>query len=226
MRFCPFNFGGIENQNFEKAKIVILPVAFEETTDEKKGTIEGPEAIISASRNLDETFKRKIPIFTFDEIELEGKNVKEKMADLEKFVSQILEKNKIPILIGGEHTISFGAISAFKNKKFDFSVLHLDAHCDLMDEYKKSKLNFATVMRRIREMGIEVISVGVRSFDKETENYLKKEKIKVFKAPKIPIKEILRKLKKSVYLSFDFDVLDPSIMPSVSCPVPGGLGFY
>jgi len=220
MRFCPFNFGGVENQNFEKAKIVILPVPFEETTDFVKGTISGPEAIISASRDLDEVDKN-LPIFTFDEIELEGEGIKEKMKELGNFVGQILAKNKIPILIGGEHTITFGSILGVKEKYSDFSILQLDAHCDLLPEYKKSKLNYATVMRRIRELGIEIVPVGLRSIDKETEIYLKKEKIKIFKAPKTPVREILKRLKKKVYLSLDLDVLDPSIMPSVSNPVPG-----
>jgi len=228
MKFSPFNFGGILNQNFEKAKIAILPVPFEESTDCKKGTIDGPEAIISASREIDEIYQKEIPIFTFDEIELEGDSTREKMEDLGNFVFQILNKKKIPVLIGGEHTISFGSILGFK--KFyqnNFSILSLDAHCDLLDEYKKSKLNHATVMRRIRELGIEIVFAGVRVMDDQTLKYLKKEKekIKIFKGPKIPLKEILRKLKKNVYLSFDFDVLDPSIMPSVSNPVPGGLKF-
>jgi len=226
MEFSPFNFGGIKNQNFEKAKIVILPIPFEETTDFIKGTIAAPEAIISASRDLDEIYQKKIPIFTFDEIELEGEGVKEKMADLEKLVSQILEKNKIPILIGGEHTITLGSILAFREKYSDFSILQLDAHCDLLNEYKKSKYNYATVMRRVKELGIEIVPVGVRSIDPETESYLKKEKIKIFEPPKIPLKKILKKLKKNVYLTVDLDVFDPSIMPSVSNPVPGGFGWY
>jgi agmatinase len=226
MKFSPFNFGGILNQNFEKAKVVILPIPFEETTDCKKGTMEAPEAIISASRELEEIYQKEIPIFTFDEVELEGKTIKEKMEDLGNFVFQILKKKKIPVLIGGEHTISFGSILAFK--KFyqnNFSILHLDAHCDLLNEYKKSKLNHATVMRRIRELGVEIVSVGVRAIDQKTLEYLKKEKIKIFKAPKIPFQEILRKLKRNVYLSIDLDVLDSSLLPSVSNPVPGGLKF-
>jgi len=225
MKFSPFNFGGIENQDFEKAKIVILPLPYEETTNFRKGTIAGPEAIISASREIDEIYQKKIPIFTFDEIELEGETVKEKMKELGHFVNQVLEKNKIPILIGGEHTLTFGSILGVKEKYSDFSILQLDAHCDLLEEYKKSKLNYATVMRRIRELGIEIVAAGIRSIDGETANYLKKEKLKIFKAPKIPIKEILKKLKRNVYLSLDLDVFDPSIMPSVSNPVPGGLGF-
>jgi agmatinase len=226
MKFSPFNFGGILNQNFEKAKIAILPVPFEESTDCKKGTIDGPEAIISASREIDEIYQKEIPIFTFDESELEGDSTKEKMEDLGNFVFQILNKKKIPVLIGGEHTISFGSILGFK--KFyqnNFSILSFDAHCDLWDEYKKSKLNHATVMRRIRELGIEIVFVGARVMENETLKYLKKEKIKVFRGPKIPLRELLKRLKKNVYLSFDFDVLDPSIMPSVSNPVPGGLKF-
>lgn len=223
MRFCPFNFGGIKNQNFKKSKIVILPVPFEETTDFVKGTINGPEAIISASRDLNEICQRKIPIFTFDEIELEGETLKEKMKELGNFISQILVKNKIPLLIGGEHTITFGSILGIKEKYSDFSILQLDAHCDLLDEYKKSKLNFATVMRRIRELGIEIVPVGIRSIEKESEIYLKKERIKIFKAPKIPIREILKRLKRNVYLSIDLDAFDPSIMPSVGTPEPGGL---
>jgi len=226
MKFSPFNFGGLEKQDFHRAKVVILPIPFEETTDYIKGTINGPEAIISASRELDEVYQKNLPIFTFDEIELEGETIKEKMEDLEKFILKILKQKKIPILIGGEHTISFGSITAFyKEYRDNFSVLHLDAHCDLLDEYKGSRLNYATVMRRIRELGTKVVSVGVRSIDEKTLQYVKQNKINIFTSSPISLGKILKHLKKNVYLSLDFDVLDPSIMPSVSNPVPGGLTF-
>jgi len=129
--------------------------------------------------------------------------------------------------LGGEHTISYGLISAFKEKYKDFSVLQIDAHSDLRDEYEGTKFSHACVMRRVRDLGISVTGVGIRSQDETEIGYMKKKKIKtIFYAPMIPLKKIISSLSKNVYITFDVDGLDPSIMPSTGTPEPGGLGWY
>jgi len=241
----PFNFGALRNQDFEKAKVVIIPVPYEATTSWKAGTREGPYDIISASRQLDELFFKKggfinFPVFTMKEVELLGDTGEEAKRGMEQVVSEILDynspttlplsrapKKKIPFLLGGEHSITLGAVRALYQKYSNLSVLQLDAHLDLLDEYCGSKYTHACVMRRIKDLKIPTVQVGIRSIDPESKDYIKKEKIKnIFQAPEIPVEKILKGLTKTVYLTIDLDVFDPSIMPSVGTPVPGGLGWY
>lgn len=224
----PFNFGAIRNQDFKMAKIVILPIPYDLTTSwtKKIGQREGPYAIISASRQLDE-IDNSFPVFTFEEIELSQKSPEDSLKGVENIVKEILKENKIPFLLGGEHSIAIGGVKALKEKYSNLSVLQLDAHPDLLDESVGNKYGHASVMRRIREFDINTCQVGLRSFDSETEKFIKKEGIKnIFKALKIPTKKIINSLTKNVYLTIDLDVFDPSIMPSVQNPVPGGLGWY
>lgn len=229
----PFNFLAIENQNFEKAKVVILPLPFDLTTGwtEKSGKRNGPFAVIYASRQLDDEeiiFGKKdyFPIYTFDEIELNS-NPEVAMKEIEEGVGEVLKNKKFPILLGGSHIISFGAVKAVQKKYPKVSVLQLDAHPDLLKEYAGTKYNHSCVMRRIRELKIPTIQVGIRSIDWETKDYIKKEKIKtIFEAPEIPVEKILNSLSNEIYLTIDLDVFDPSVMPAVENPQPGGLGWY
>ena len=226
----PYNFGAIKNQSLEKAKVVIFPVPYDITTSWRGGTREGPAAIIMASRQLDELFFKggnPSPIFTWEEVELAAEVGLETIRGLEEIVSSVLRKDKIPFLLGGEHSISLGGVRAVKKKYPNLSVLQLDAHPDLLDEYCGSKYSHASVMRRIRDLKIPTVQVGIRSIDPEVQEYIQKEKIKnIFEAPQIPIDKILKGLTKNVYLTVDLDVFDTGIMPSVGTPVPGGLGWY
>lgn len=231
-QFWPFNFGAIHNQDFNKAKVVILPVPYDCTVSWRAGAREGPYAIITASRYLDELFFdengfNKFPVFTSDEIELFGESTEDPIKGVEEAVDDIIKAKKIPFLLGGEHSITFGGVKAVQKKYTDLSVLQLDAHLDLMDEYTGSRFNHACVMRRIKELKVPTVQVGIRSIDPETKDYLNQAKIKnIFEAPQIPIEKILKGLTKNVYLTVDLDVFDSSIMPSVGTPQPGGLLWY
>jgi agmatinase len=142
-------------------------------------------------------------------------------------VGDILSKDKFPFLLGGEHSITLGGVEALKEKHSNLSVLQLDAHLDLLDEYCGSRYTHACVMRRIQDLKIPTVQVGIRSIDPETEDYMKSGKIKnIFQAPKIPVEKVLENLTEDVYLTVDLDVFDSGIMPSVGTPVPGGLGWY
>ena len=254
----PYNFGGLEEEDYKKAKVVILPVPYEGTVSYGTGTSKGPNAIISASRQVElfdielqkETYK-KTPIFTLPFLQPSVNSVLEMLQRVEKVVGDILKDNKFPLIIGGEHSISWGAINAFtplevngltknhktnrpltgfkkKYKNFkNFSVLQLDAHTDLRDEFESSKYSYAAVIRRVKDLGLNVTAVGIRSMSKEEADYIKQKKLKnIFLAPALPIDKIIDSLAKNVYLTFDLDVFDPSIMPSVGTPEPGGLGWY
>ncbi len=222
----PFNFLGLDEQNYETAKIVIFPVPYNSTTYWKSGTKDGPAALIEASRHIElydlETKKNlaETGIFTLPFLEPSKNSPQETMERIEKVVAQILRDKKLPLMIGGEHSITFGAVSAFAKENKDFSVLQIDAHSDLRDEFEGTKYHHACVMKRIKDLGISTVQVGIRSAsqDEKFEN--------VFLAPELPIDKITAALKQNVYLTFDLDGLDPSIMPSTGTPEPGGLGWY
>jgi len=221
-------FGGIKNQNFKRAKIVVIPVPYENTTSYLKGTKKGPKAILEASTQIEEIWGEIFPskiekeklIFTFDEVKLKGKPRKA-ILKLYQFLKGIFKKEKAPFLLGGEHTITLAGVMAAKEKYKDLSVLQLDAHPDLRDEYDGEKFSHACVMRRIRELGVPIVAVGIRSIDCDVAEFIKREKIKKL-FEKIETKKILNALSKNVYLTIDFDFFDSSIMPSVGTPQPGG----
>lgn len=229
-----FNFLGLERQTYKRAKVVIFPVPYSSTTYWKSGTKEGPRAIIEASRHLElydhETKKdpSKAGIFTLEELEPSKASPEETIARIKDVVVQLIRDKKIPVLLGGEHSIANGSIQAFYEKYGkNFSVLHIDAHTDSRYEFEGTKWHHACVMFRTRELGIQVTQVGIRSTSEEEQEYFKKEKIStIFYAPDVPIEKIISTLKEKVYITFDLDVLDTSIMPSTGTPEPGGIGWY
>jgi len=233
----PFNFGAIHSQDFEKAKVVVVPVPYEGTSSFGGGTRNGPYAIIGNSRYLDELFDSQgdeligvnsTDIFTLDELELSANSPQEAIEGVEQAIEdEVVKHNKIPLMLGGEHSITLGAVRALKKKHADLSVLQLDAHADLIDEYVETKYSHACVMRRVRELGVKAVQVGIRNINTEIKDYFKdKEITDIHFAPNIPTDDILKGLNKDVYLTIDLDVFDPSIMPSTGTPEPGGLGWY
>lgn len=238
----PFNFGAIHKQDFEKAKIVVMPVPYDATDSMVSlhcGSRNGPYAIILSSRFIDELLEdesqknltglKTTDIFTLDEVVLSKNSPKEAVEGIEQAVlNEALKYNKIPLMLGGEHSISLGAVTALKEKYPDLSVLQFDAHTDLMQEHEETLYSHACVMRRIVDLGVPIVQLGIRNINTEIADYLKEKKLKhIYFAPKIPsIAKILSGLTKNVYLTVDLDVFDPSIMPSVATPEPGGLGWY
>lgn len=232
----PFNFGAIHEQDFNKAKIAIVLLPYDATASYKTNQREGPYAIVSASRYLDELLDTKgsliglkpTDIFTLDEFVISRNSIKEAMEGIEQIIWQeVVAKNKIPMVLGGEHSISYGVVKAMKRKYKDLSVLQFDAHADLIDEYEGSKFSHACVMRRILDLGVPVVQIGIRNMNQEIQEYLaqnKKQAKNIYFAPEIPsCQKILAGLTKNVYLSFDLDAFDPSIMPAVGTAEPNGL---
>lgn len=215
----PAKFLGTPNKQLSKISTVILPVPYEATTTYGKGAKNGPIAIIAASKHLelyDEELKREIAdcgIFTAPF--LKPAATPEKMLlKIYRAVKKILAEKKFPVILGGEHTVSIGAIKATAELYPDLSVLQLDAHADLRDTYFGSPFNHGCVMRRVLEITDKVASVGVRSLSKEEAEFIK---------GKFPGDKIIKKLNRNVYVTIDLDVFDPSQMPSVGTPEPGGL---
>ena len=239
------NYGNIEKEycNKKKSKIVILPVPYDNTSTWIKGADKGPQAILEASANLElydiETDSEVYTQGIFTEAPLKVKNISpEQLAkEVETRISGLIAQKKFTVLLGGEHSVSIGAIQAYAKKVPGLSVLQLDAHADTREEYHDSKYNHACVMARAREL-CPIVQVGIRSMDASEKERM--DLSRVFFAEKISkdrkenkdnkeskwMKEVVSKLSSNVYLTIDLDVFDPSIMPSTGTPEPGGLSWY
>lgn len=234
-------FGDIDEDysNFKKSKITVLQIPYEKTTTYIKGTKNGPAAIISASHNMElfddelnyETFKAGI--YTAEIPDISDSAPEDMTEKVYAAVNEIMKNNKFPVIIGGEHSVSVGVVKALKEYYSDLSVLQLDAHYDLRDEYLGSKFNHACAARRISEL-CPIIQAGVRSLSKEEKDFLNTQPNGNIKT--ISVYDILEKplwkdhisssLSNNVYITIDLDVFDPSLMPSVGTPEPGGIGWY
>ena len=232
------NFGNIKEDfsKFEKAGVVVLPVPYGNTASYRKGTEKAPAAIIDASSNMelydDELGKDtyKMGIHTAKELSVQDLSPEAMIKEVSKSVSEIAAANKFPVTIGGEHTVSIGAVKGLQKSYKKLTVLVLDAHYDLRDSYNNLKLNHACVARRISEI-CPVVEVGMRSLSKEEKNFLPNPNVSIFNVYDIlDIPDWKGKIKdalgEDVYISIDLDVFDPAIMPSVGTPEPGGLGWY
>ncbi len=232
------SFAGLPNCSFEEAKVVIVPISYEVTTSYRKGTKEGPIAVLNSSYNLElydeelDTTPAEIGIYTYPEPILPIGDLKLPLKYIKEIANKIIESKKFPIFLGGEHTITIGILSAYIEKFYsNISVLHLDAHCDLRKEYEGTSYHHACALRIAGEK-IPLVQVGIRSLSKEEKEFIKgRENIKIFwnwviKEKNNWIDDVILSLKDEVYITLDLDVLDPSIMPSVGTPEPGGLDWW
>ncbi len=237
--YFPFNFGALPHEiaDYEKAEIVVLPVPYDGTTSYRSGTRDGPHAIIDASRFVEfydeESGKNysETGICTLDELETvdDAKGTIDRVYEATK---AILSDNKKFVMLGGEHSLTSGAVRAFREKFPGISVLHIDAHADMADLNGESKWDHGCVARRVYEM-CPVVLAGIRSLSEEQAQFIEKENIPVYWAHKILTRkddswmdEAVSKLTDTVYVTIDLDALDPSIMPSVGTPVPGGFRWF
>lgn len=242
----PLRFAGVPEQDFERARVVLLPAPYDATTTYRSGSREGPMAILLASMQLDEPWGEsewhpaveERFFYTFEHaLSFHGGSPEEQLASLSRFIAEdVVARDKIPFLIGGEHSLTFASVAALYEKHHDFSILHLDAHPDLRPDYHGDRYSHASVMRRSYELGdkISLTEVGIRSVDRDVATYIAAESKKntpakslnVFYAPEVPVERIEKTLKKKAYITVDLDVFDHSVMPAVGTPQPGGLGWY
>jgi agmatinase len=229
------NYGGLPPQysRAETARSVIVPVPYDGTSTYMKGADKGPEAIVRASGNMElydiETDSQVYlqGIFTDDPVE-DGPEPQKMVKAVERRVAKHLADGKFVVVIGGEHSVSVGAVQAHAKKYPGMTVLQLDAHSDLRSEYEGSKYNHACVMARVKEI-CPIVQVGIRSMDISEKPALDRER--VFLAEDIhsgaaDVNKIMGMLTDRVYITIDLDVFDPSIMPSTGTPEPGGLSWY
>lgn len=230
-------FGDFEPEytNYESAKIAILPVPYDGTSTWLKGADKGPQAILEASPNLEfydietdsEVFKHGIA--TLDSV-TEDASPEAMSVAVEQAMDGILKDEKFPVLLGGEHSVSIGAFRAIAKHYDNFSVLQLDAHSDMRDEYEGSSHNHACVMARAKELTPDFVQVGIRSSAIEEKHNIESDRI--FYAHEIKesggttwMYEVSQKLQDNVYVTIDLDVLDPAYMPSTGTPEPDGLAY-
>jgi agmatinase len=231
------NFLGLDRSTSgEASPFFILPVPFEKTTSFMQGTKKAPEAILKASHQV-ETFDEELMI-GFEEIGAAtlapfspSKDQPEVcFPELRKQIENILHAGKFPVCLGGEHSITFPIVQAFRKFYPDIFVIQFDAHGDLRPQYFGSIYSHASVMYRIHEAGIPYAALGLRSISEAEVTFLMTQNIPHRFAHSLQqepdISSILNQIKGPVYITFDFDVLDPSVLADVGTPVPGGLLWY
>ena len=229
-------FLGIDNKFKIKEKAVIVPFGLEKTVSYGGGTKNGPKEIIKASHQVelfDEDLNcdpyKKIGIRTIKPFPIK-KRMDEALKQIEKINESLLKKNIFPMILGGEHSITPGCIRPFV-KRFDkLCLLHFDAHADLRQSYNGNKFSHASAIRRCLDYkNVSVISFGIRNISSSEISYLKKNKkrINIFwaKDKKKWNLNLFKKLikNKNVYITFDVDGFDSSLMPATGTPEPGGL---
>ena len=229
----PFGDFTPEEMCYQSAAIAILPVPYDGTSTWIKGADLGPKALLEASYNLEfydietrtEVYKRGIA--TLEPVTEAASP--EAMADaVERRMEQILLDGKFPVLIGGEHSVSIGAFRAMARRYPHLSILQLDAHSDMRDEYEGSPCNHACVMARAKELTPHITQVGIRSSAREEQHNICPDR--TFYAHDIVGQEgwqerVSQQLTEAVYITIDLDVLDPAYMPSTGTPEPGGLSY-
>ncbi|HUW19573.1 MAG TPA: agmatinase [Sedimentisphaerales bacterium] len=229
------NFGDLPESccALSSAEVVIVPVPYDRTSTWLKGADKGPAAIIEASANMElydietdsEVYKKGI--FTDEALPVEL-SPEEMVEAVRGRVENYIKQGKFVVVLGGEHSVSIGAIRAHCESNQDVSVLQLDAHSDLREEYDGSKYNHACVMARAREIA-PIVQVGIRSMDICEKEFINKDNI--FFAEDIYgstdwIDEVIARLSDRVYVTIDLDVFDPSVVPATGTPEPGGLLWY
>ena len=229
-------FLGVDNKINSINNVVIVPFGLEKTVSYGGGTKKGPEEIIKASHQVelfDEDLNKEpyksIGIKTLKYFKIK-KNIADALKQIENINNDLLNKKKFPLVLGGEHSLTAGSIKPFIKKFGKICLLHFDAHADLRNSYNGNKFSHASAIRRCLDSpNVNVISFGIRNISLSEMSYLKKNKKKIiiFWA-KDKLKWDLNKFKKiiknkNVYLTFDVDGLDSSIMPATGTPEPGGL---
>ena len=232
-------FLGIDNKFDIRQKSVVIPFGLEKTVSYGGGTKNGPKEIIKASHQVElydeelncEPFK-VIGVKTIKPFKI-NKNINKALKQISHLNQKSIEKNLFPLTLGGEHSITAGCIEPFVKSYKNVTILQFDAHADLRNSYNNQKYSHASAMRRCLDFkNVDLISIGIRNISKDEIPFLKKNdsRIKIFWAKdqkKWNLKYFKRLIKnKNIYLTFDVDGFDSSIMPATGTPEPGGLLWY
>jgi agmatinase len=228
------NFGGNEVvYDYSASRIIIVPVPYDETSTWMKGADKGPDAIMEASVNLefyDVETDSEAHLFGIHTIEpiIEKRSPESLVDAVYSKVLFLLNQEKFPVVVGGNHTASIGSAKAFTEHFGNLSILQLDAHSDLRNEYEGSPYNHACATARMREFA-PVIQVGIRSMSQEEASCADWERIFLaheLYLDKTKYQKAIDKLTENVYITIDLDVFDPSLIPSTGTPEPGGPEYF
>jgi agmatinase len=235
-----FLVSGYPNTPADQAAFHVIPVPMETTVSYGAGTAQGPRAILEASDQLENFDGRGCPgdrgIHTQPMV-MPGAGaatIEERWLDaIEAAVARALGCGAVPAVLGGEHTVTQAAARAYRAAGQTIGFIHIDAHADLRDTYDGSRYSHACVMRRVHELGFPIVQLGTRAYCLEERDYraANPETIWAYDADtmvagKLPLDWIPKSFPQDVFITFDLDGLDPSIMPATGTPVPGGLGWY
>ncbi len=239
MSSTPNNFLALESTHseYDSSRFVVLPIPYDATATFGTGSRHGPSAIISASAHVeyyDDELAREyhdVGIATLDPLETNAAGPDAMHADIFRAAKKIVDDGKFLIGLGGDHSITAGLVRAVLGQHKKLSVLQIDAHLDLRDKYQESKYSHACVMRRVVELGANVVPVGIRSVSQEEHRFAKRAKIKPISARECMFEDnsldhMMDQLGDDVYVTIDIDGFDPSLAPGTGTPEPGGLDWY
>lgn len=237
------NFGGLPEDltRRDTSAVLVLPIPYEQTTSYGGGTRNGPRAIIHASRFV-EYYQRDLGgeafthgVHTLPALEPDYAGPEAMRARIADVVAELMREKKLLVCLGGEHSITPGIVDGVARDGRAFTVVQFDAHADLREEYEGSSMSHACAMRRIAETH-PVVSIGIRAVSTEEVEFaaargLTSIAAEEFADPRADLDAIAARILRAiptddVYLTFDLDALDPSILPSTGTPEPGGLGWY
>jgi len=231
-------FGGTTptTADFDSARVVIFPIPFDRTTSYVPGTRTGPHEILVASSHMElwdeetQTDVHSIGIYTLPEIEFPFATMEEVVAELRRVAVEILNRDKFPIFLGGEHSITPPLVDALASRHSNLSVLQIDAHADLRREYMGTPHSHACAMRRTLEFA-KTTQVGIRSLSTEEAADIPSLNTTIFYDYNMRndanwMDRVVDTLTENVYITIDVDGFDPAIMPATGTPEPGGLSWY
>ena len=222
--------------NLETARITIIPAPLEYSVSYMKGTRHGPQAILNASSQVelyDEELDRcpiEVGVYTRPILDYQGMDHAAALQATGDAVREVLERGQIPLTLGGEHSLSAPAIAVTHARYPDLTVVHIDAHGDLRDTYDGTPLSHASIERRVVDMGIPLLEIGIRSFSPEEAEFMQSKPdvaiVWAYQMAKGLATIPWERLGKHTYVTIDLDAFDPSEMPAVGTPEPGGLSWY
>jgi agmatinase len=222
--------------DLETARVTIIPAPLEYSVSYIKGTNYGPQAILDASSQMElydeelEWCPIEVGIYTRPVLDYRGMDHATALQATGDAVREVLARGQLPLTIGGEHSLSAPSIAAVRDYYPDLTVVHIDAHGDLRDEYEGNPLSHAAIERRVVEMGIPLTEIGIRSFSPEEAEFLKTRPdvaiIWGYQLANDTATIPWQRLSQHTYVTLDLDALDPSEMPAVGTPEPGGLHWY
>lgn len=245
----PRTFLGLppELSAYDTARVVLLPVPYDATTSYRAGTRDGARAIVDASSQIElynadlDCEPAEVGIHTLDPLEPDFRSPDLMLTRVREATDQILDDGKFPLLLGGEHSLTSGAVAACKARYPDLGILHLDAHADLRDEYHGTPFSHACAMRRVVELGCPLTSIGIRSVAAEEAEFRRgPTPVPVITISAAEIARVrydsarlsalwdcvIATLPPTIYITVDLDVFDPSLMEAVGTPEPGGLDWW